>query len=502
MEERKPHVVVVPALVQGHLIPFMELAKLLASQGLLVSYIATPGNARRLQPQLQDSNMNIRLVSLSMPPMEGVPLDIDNWDNVPRHVARILVASSHKLAGPFEQWLEQQMYDTNNKNKNNEAPPVCIISDIFTGWLHSSGAKFGIPTVVFHTSGAFAMSVMHSFVNYTPQKSVEGDTELFEVPALSFGLKLRKSDLAVPMRDPDSNPLRDNFREEINRSIKAGQSILINTFYELESVGIDHMRKLTGRPVWSIGPLLPPAAFDGMLIDRENMKSRGKTADIDEEQCLRWLDSRRPQSVVFVCFGSLFFPNDEQIRALAAGLEASGQAFVWAIRRSQAEPNHEAAEVSLPEGFEDRIRERGLIIWGWAPQLLILSHPSVGAFLSHCGWNSTLESVTLGVPMITWPMFAEQPFNSKLLAEYLGIGIQICLDVSSVPDEEEVRRAVTMLLAEEEGKKMRMRAKELRRFAKMAVDKEGSSYNNLQSFVQHIQKLSQNWTAPTAGCHS
>jgi hypothetical protein len=99
-------------------------------------------------------------------------------------------------------------------------------------------------------------------------------------------------------------------------------------------------------------------------------------------------------------------------------------------------------------------------------------------------------------------MFAEQPFNSKLLVEFLGIGIQICLDVSSVPDEEEVRRAVTMLVAGEEGKKMRMRTQELKRLAKMAVDKEGSSYNNLQSFVQHIQKLPESWIAPTDGCHS
>jgi len=499
MEVSKPHVVVVPALLQGHLIPFMELAKLLASQGLVISYITTPGSARRLQPQLHDSNLKIRLVSLPMPPMEGVPPNIDNLDNVPRHAARIIVTSSHKLAGPFEQWLEQQMYNTNTEALHSSPPPVCIISDMYTGWLHSSGAKFGVPTVVFHTSGAFAMSVMHSLVKYTPQKSVEGDAEFFEVPALSFGLKLRKSDLGVQMRNPDLNSF---FSEEIKRSMKAGRGTLINTFYELDSVGIDHMRILTGRPVWSIGPLLPPAAFDGMQIDHGNMNSRGKTADIDEEQCLRWLDSRRPQSVVFVCFGSLFFPNDEQIRALAAGLEASGQAFVWAIRRSQAEPNPKAAEVGLPEGFEDRTRERGLIIWGWAPQLLILSHPSVGAFLSHCGWNSTLESVSLGVPMITWPMFAEQPLNSKLLVEFLGIGIQICLDVSSVPDEEEVRRAVTMLVAGEEGKKMRMRTQELKRLAKMAVDKEGSSYNNLQSFVQHIQKLPESWIAPTDGCHS
>lgn len=494
MEGSKLHVVVVPAIIQGHLIPFMELAKLLASEGLTVSYITTPGSAKRLQPQVQGSNLDIRLVSLPMPAMEGVPQGIDSWDNVPLHLVNILMPSSHKLSGSFEQWLEQQIDDTNKVSKNMEAPfssppPVCIICDMFMGWVHSSGAKFRIPTLVFHTSGAFGVSVMHSLLKYAPQKSVERDDELFEVPALCFDLKLRRSDLPVAMRDLGSNPSWDFIREEINQSVESRAGILINTFCELESVGIDHMKRLTGRPVWSIGPLLPPAAFHGMRFDRGNMNSRGKTADIDEQQCLRWLDSRRPQSVVFVCFGSLFFPNNNQIRALAAGLEASGQAFIWAIRRSEPEPNSKAAEVCLPEGFEDRTRQRGLVIWGWAPQLLILSHPSVGAFLSHCGWNSALESMTMGVPMITWPMIAEQSFNSKLLTESLGIGIQICLDVSSVPGEEEVRRAVTMLVAEEEGEKMRMKARELGSFAKMAVEKEGSSYNNLQSFVQHIKKL-------------
>jgi hypothetical protein len=498
MREKKPHVVAVPFMGQGHLIPFLELAKLLASQGLAVSYITTPGNAKRLEAQVEGSNLDIQLVSLPMPPIEGLPAGIESSDNVPVSVLVQLIASSHKLAGPFEEWLDQQM---NRNNKNMEeapdtspsAPPAitCIISDMSTGWVHGSGAKFDIPTVVFYTVGAFAMSVMHSLYNHMPQKNVEEEDEPFEIPELSFGLMLRKSDLPAAWRDADSHPIWSLLTEEINRSME-GRGIVINSFYELDSLGIDHIGILTGKPVWSIGPILPPAVFDEMRIDRGVINSRGKASDISEEECSRWLDSRTPHSVVFVCFGSQFFLGDKQIRALAAGLEASEQAFVWAIRCPQTEPMPDGTDVGLPEGFQERTRERGLIIWGWAPQLLILSHPSVGAFLNHCGWNSILESVSMGVPMITWPMFGDQPFNSTLLVERLGVAIRICVDMNTVPDEDEVRRAVTMLLAEEEGKAMRRSAQALRKLAKMAVCKEGSSYDNLQAFVNDMQQLNQN----------
>lgn len=494
MEERKPHVVVVPFTGQGHLIPFLELAKLLASEGLAVSYITTPGNVKRLEPQVEGSNLDIRLVSLPMPPIDGLPTGLESSENMPLSVLVQLIISSHMLAGPFEEWLDQQM---NRDNKNNKEAPdssptaapaiTCIISDMCTGWVHRSGAKFDIPIVVFYTVGAFAMSVMHSLYNHTPQKNVEDENEPFQILELSFDLMLRKSDLPAGWRDVDSKPIWGFLTEENNRSME-GRGIVINTFYELDSLGIDHLRSLTGKPVWSIGPILPPAVFDYTGIDLGIISSRGKAADISVEECSRWLDSRMPQSVVFVCLGSQFFLDAKQIRALAAGLEASEQAFVWAIRCQQTEPT----DMALPEGFDERTRERGLIIWGWAPQLFILSHPCVGAFLNHCGWNSTLESLSMGVPMITWPMFGDQPFNSTLLVERLGVGIRICVDMNTVPDEEEVKRAVTMLLADEEGKAMRRRAQELRKLAKMAVGKEGSSYKNLKDFINEMQQLHQN----------
>eukprot|EP01018_Ginkgo_biloba_P031098 Gb_02691 [translate_table: standard] len=484
--KQNPHIVAFPFVAQGHLIPFLELAKLLASQGLTVSYVSTPRNISRLQPQVdrarQDSNLDIRLVSLPMPSIEGVPPGIESGDNVPLHIATILLTSSHALAQPFEQWLAK------NTDINCSSPPVCIIGDMFTGWLHQSAAKFEIPTVVFHTSGAFGISVLHSLVNYTPQKTVEGN-DYFEVPELSFDLKLRKSDLPVVTRDPDTDPLREFLKEQLNLSLN-GRGLVFNSFYELEPLGIDHFRALTGRPVWSIGPILPPSVFYDKRIDPVMSVDRGKAADISHDECLQWLDSRSPHSVLYISFGSMISLNEKQIRALAVGLERSEQSFIWAMRRAQNGAEEEKNGNNLvPEGFEQRTKERGLIIRGWAPQLLILSHGAIGGFLSHCGWNSMLESVSLGVPMITWPMFAEQPWNSKLLVENLGIGIQLCVDMAAVPDDQEVNRAVTKLLGEEEGKSMRNRAQEIRKRAKKAIETEGSSHTNLQSLVEEMHKL-------------
>ncbi|GLJ52494.1 hypothetical protein SUGI_1116940 [Cryptomeria japonica] len=257
------------------------------------------------------------------------------------------------------------------------------------------------------------------------------------------------------MRDSYGNPMQSFITDEINRSME-GSGVIFNTFYALDSLGIEHIKSLTKRPVWSIGPILPKKLFDAEGVERATHDSRGKSADISEAECLQWLDKRSPNS-----------------------------AFIWAIKR--------IPEIELPEWFEERTKDRELVIWGWAPQLLILSHPSTGSFLSHYGWNSTLESISLGVPMITWPMFAEKPFNNKLLVEHLGIAEQICSHMDGVGDEYVVKRAVIKVLAEEGGKMMRTRAQELRIKAKLAVEKNGSSHANLQTFREYVKERHDNW---------
>jgi len=281
-----------------------------------------------------------------------------------------------------------------------------------------------------------------------------------------------------------SDPVSEFVKFGMNLNVESWGTV-INTFYNLESVYIDHMRRfVSGRPVWSVGPLLPPAVFE--VKQRTNMIERGKPSSINESECLQWLDSRGEKSVIYICFGSRNCLINQQIEEIAAGLEASEESFIWVFRDPPSTmPAHEYGV--LPLGFEERIEGRGLIIRGWAPQLLILSHPSVGGFLTHCGWNSTLESITLGVPLITWPMTADQYYTARLLVEYLKVGVRFCEGATTVPNRDDLRFAVKRLLARE-GEEVK-RLEDLSTEATMAVQEGGSSDRNIKAFVSEMKKL-------------
>eukprot|EP00252_Welwitschia_mirabilis_P015046 TRINITY_DN33179_c0_g1_i1.p1 TRINITY_DN33179_c0_g1~~TRINITY_DN33179_c0_g1_i1.p1 ORF type:complete len:510 (-),score=-30.03 TRINITY_DN33179_c0_g1_i1:397-1926(-) len=475
-EATRPHVVVVPLIAQGHIIPFLELSKLLCKAGLAVSFITTPRNADRIRAQVYAADLPIRLVSLRMPPIEGLANGAENSENVSREQMDSMIVTWHRLAQPYEDWLAGQ-----DLSPSCPTRPVCVITDMFADWVNASSAKFGLPTVVFYTTGAFGTALLHAIVNHDPQKG-KGDEEPFDIPGLSFPATMKKSDLAVHMRDQDANPRHHSIKALINKSTE-GHMFIFNTFTELDYDGLKHMRALTGKPVLSMGPLLPDDMFEENEYERcRKLSVRGKASDISDDDCLAWLDSRPLRSVVFVCLGSQFLMSSEQSRALAEGLERSGQAFVWAIRSQDP-------KTALPEGFEERTKDRSLMIWGWAPQLMILAHSSVGAFLSHCGWNSTLECISLGVPMITWPMYADQPLNSKLLVEQHGVAVQICVDVSGVPEPERVSEAIRRLVVDEEGRGMRERAQRLAAHARSAVREGGSSRKNVEYFVEQMRVL-------------
>ena len=245
--------------------------------------------------------------------------------------------------------------------------------------------------------------------------------------------------------------------------------MVVNSFYELEKDYADHYRNVHGRKAWHIGPL--------SLCNRNKEEKiyRGKEASIDEHECLKWLDTQTTNSVVYVCFGSAVKFSNSQLLEIAMGLEASGQQFIWVVRKSI----QEKGEKWLPEGFEKRMEGKGLIIRGWAPQVLILEHEAIGAFVTHCGWNSTLEAVSAGVPMITWPVGAEQFFNEKLVTEVLKIGVPVGVKkwsysgVDCCAKWDVVEKAVKMVFAKEELEGMRKRAKVLAQMARRAVEEGG-----------------------------
>ena len=158
-----------------------------------------------------------------------------------------------------------------------------------------------------------------------------------------------------------------------------------------------------------------------------DIAQRGNNASADVIQCLQWLDSWPQNSVVYACLGTLSCVAPMQLIELALGLEASNRPFIWVIREGYK--SNEFKKWLSEEEFEERTKGRGLLIHGWAPQLSILSHPAIGGLLTHCGWNSVLEGLCSGLPMITWPLLADQVFNEKLVVQVLRIGERVVIDL-------------------------------------------------------------------------
>ncbi|PWA69718.1 UDP-glucuronosyl/UDP-glucosyltransferase [Artemisia annua] len=196
---------------------------------------------------------------------------------------------------------------------------------------------------------------------------------------------------------------------------KTSSGIVVNSFEELEPKYVEAFARAKDKVVWCIGPVsLSNKSF-------EDLSERGNKPAINKDDCLKWLDSREQGSVVYVCLGSLWYGSTEQAIELGLGLESSNKPFIWFIRQT----SDEFERWLLEEGYEERIKDRGLMVRGWAPQILILSHEAIGGFITHCGWNSTLEGICAGIPMVTWPHFADQFLNERFIVDVLKIGVKI-----------------------------------------------------------------------------
>lgn len=210
--------------------------------------------------------------------------------------------------------------------------------------------------------------------------------------------------------------------------------------------------------------------------------------------CLEWLDKQEVDSVIYISFGSTTTMSDDQVRELAKGLEESGQKFIWVLRTADKgdvfEGEEEGIRPQLPQGYEERVKNRGIVVRDWAPQLEILGHPSTAWFMSHCGWNSCLESISMGVPIAAWPMHSDQPNNAILLTEVLRIGIMVrdwehqAELVTSDAIEDVVRR----LMTSKEGKETRKRAADLGEAVRGSVAEGGASRSEMESFIAHITR--------------
>ncbi|KAF2294693.1 hypothetical protein GH714_015570 [Hevea brasiliensis] len=474
------HIFVFPYMAHGHMIPTVDLAKLFALRGLKATIITTPLNAPLISKTIRRTKglgVDIDIRTLKFPSVEaGLPEGCENVDSITSHDngSFELIFRFNKATTMLQEPLEMLL---------QECQPDCLVADLLFPWATDAAAKFGIPRLVFKGTCFFSLCTLECIRLYEPQKKVSSDSEPFVLTNVPGEIKLTRKQLPDGLRQ-DFDTDYSKLMSEIVESELKSFGIVVNSFYEVEPAYVDYYRKVLGRRAWPIGPV--------SLCNRgiEDKAQRGNEASISENECLKWLDSKKPNSVIYICFGSMVNFNASQLIEIARALEASKQEFIWVVRRDKK--NQEDEEDWLPKGFEERMGGTGLIIRGWAPQVLILDHEAIGGFLTHCGWGSVLEAITSGKPMVTWPVFADHFYNEKLVSEVLQIGIGVGVkEWVAVHGEhvksEAIETAITEVMVSGQAEEMRRRARKLGEMARKAVEEGGSTYSNLNDLVEELR---------------
>ncbi|GMH17512.1 hypothetical protein Nepgr_019353 [Nepenthes gracilis] len=467
------HVLVVPYPAQGHMIPILDLTHHLAVRGVTITILVTPQNVPILGPLLSHCPASsIATLVLPFPPHPSIPAAVENTKDLPPNSFRPVMVSMGRLYSPLLRWFQ-----------SHPSPPSAILSDMFLGWTHRLASQLGIKRIVFSPSGALALSVIYSLWRDFPRRADERDDNAeVSFDKIPGSPKYPWWQLSPVYRsyvagDPDSEFIKDGMKKNLE-----SWGLVINSFSELESVYLNHLMSELGHDrVWAVGPLLPPENGNGSGPCNRPGPSPVATSDI-----LSWLDTCHDQKVVYVCFGSQALLTNQQMEAIARGLEKSGSHFIWSVKQPATGHANGAIERygTVPQGFDARVAGRGLVVTGWVPQVLILRHRAVGAFLTHCGWNSVLEGLVAGVPMLAWPMGADQYSNATLLVDVLKAGVRVCEGSRTVPDSDELAQALANSVSEDRGK--RKRAQELRTAALDAISDGGSSSTDLERLIKHL----------------
>ncbi|CAN1257211.1 7-deoxyloganetic acid glucosyltransferase [Linum perenne] len=361
-------------------------------------------------------------------------------------------------------------------------PPVtCVIGDGLLGFIREVSQEFGISVIRFCTISACCF-----WVNFCLPDLIEAgelpiqdmDRKISKVPGMEAFLRSR--DLPGMCRvssldDPALVRLIEATRES------PPSPLILNTFEDLDAPILNQIRRNFPK-TYAIGPL--HLHLQSRLQKRQQQQQQSSSNSLwkEEASCLTWLDQQPPRSVLYINFRSITMMRADQIVEFWEDLLSSKERFLWVIRPGLV-PEEELGKV--PEEIVQGVQNEGFkVLVGWAPQEQVLSHSAVGGFLTHSGWNSTLESIVAGVPMICWPFFADQLVNSRVVSEVLKLG----LDMKDVCDRRVVERMVNELMVDRREEFGRSAAK-MAALAKESVTECGSSYRDLQVLIEDIRLM-------------
>ncbi|KAL8249294.1 hypothetical protein R6Q59_006162 [Mikania micrantha] len=421
---RRWRLVLTASPLQGHMSPMLHLATFLHSKGFSIT--------------MAHSDLNR--------PDPSKP----SWSHLP------------PSAPHFQRHLVQ-IIDSQKEASASEKESIVVIHDNLMFFAGSVAADLGLPSIILRTSSASFFPAL----NIIPQLLEQG-----RFPVQDSMLQEIVSELH-PIRYKDlpflGTPIEQTLKT-INMIItkKPPSAFLWNTFEFLEPTGLTHIRDHYQVPVFSVGPL------------HKIIPTHSTSFHKEDTSCISWLDKQAPRSVVYVSLGSLANVDEKISTEMAWGLANSNQPFLWVVRPGLVK-GFEWFEF-LPEDLVNQMKMRGLIV-KWAPQKEVLAHSAVGGFWSHCGWNSTLESMFEGVPMLCQPFELDQKVNCRYLSDVWKIGVEI------VAERGEIEDAIRKVLVGKEGEEMKQRAIEIQEKVKVAISHGGSSHNSLEAFVDYILSL-------------
>ncbi|KAJ1442394.1 UDP-glycosyltransferase family, conserved site [Sesbania bispinosa] len=474
---KQPHVVLLSSPGLGHLMPVIELAKrFILHHNFKATILAVTSESSDAEKHILKSSITPSLCNIIQIPSPDisalVPIDA-------AVVACLCITMREAVPSIRSALIDMPLR------------PSALIVDFFGTEALPVAEELNIPKFVYVASNAWFLSLLV----YSPvlDKQIEGQyvnqKEPLQIPGCN---PVRPEDVIDPMLD--RNDLQYQEYLTLGRGILKSDGVLVNTWEELQRKDLEGLRdeNFLGRvlkvPVYAVGPIVRQPVWE---------------TDSATESVVKWLDKQPMESVVYVSFGSGGTVSSEQMREIAWGLELSQQRFVWVVRA----PIDGAADAAyftagrgdgfdkiwkqLPEGFVERTKKIGLLVPQWAPQVTILRHRSMGGFLSHCGWGSTLESITNSVPMIAWPLYGEQRMNATLLAEELGVAVRTkVLPTKKLVGREEIARMVREVIQvdHENGRSnhVRERVREINGSAEKALSQSGSSFAALSQVAKII----------------
>ncbi|KAJ4771092.1 Glycosyltransferase [Rhynchospora pubera] len=460
------HIVLFPWLAFGHMHPFLELAKSLASRGHRITFISTPRNIQRLPSIPSHLSSLITFVPLTLPHVDPLPENAESTSDISQGLVPYLEKAFDGLSTPFLDFLKSVCSDRKTK-------PDWIIMDLHHHWLPRIAQDFCVPCALFYVTLASSMV----FIGHGSSKKGVLRTELehFTRPPIWIpfpsNLALRPHEARWFVSCNRENESDISVVQRVSSTIAGSKFIGIRSCFELESKWLSILPELFTQDVVPLGLLPPPA--EEFCSARE---SRGGEHVID------WLNKHPPKSILYIALGSEAALSSELLHQLALGLERSRVPFLWALRKPVGMVG--AATDILPASFEERIKGFGHVEWGWVPQMRILAHTSVGGFLTHCGPSSVIESLQFGHPLILLPLIIDQGLIARVLEER-GVGVEVPRDPETGEfDQEGVARIVRFVMVEEDGKLIRRNAEMIQPIFTDKISQE----KHLDGFIKHLEK--------------